>query len=154
MTEMYKKWTPVANIDKELFVEALHDDNEGMRIILSGRSPGSGILRITFTHYYLYRNVDESNRIQLWTDAEFEDKEWSLFHVTHSKLMDWIAMETGDTFNRDDAEHYLIKTETDIIDVVAHHAPPKVEWLLPTVNDVEEGSVVRYGKRSIHKLSR
>lgn len=152
MSEIYKKWHPVDNIDKELFVDALHDDHEGMRIILSGKSSGSGILRITFDHYHLYRNVEESNRLKLWAEADFEDRNWSLFQVVNSKLIDWASEETGDVFDRTKAEHYLIKTETDIIDVVTHHVPPKVEWLLPIAKDVPDDSVVRYGKRSVYKF--
>jgi hypothetical protein len=149
MAEIYKKWCPVDNIDRELFVDALHDDHEGMRIILSGRSNGSGILRIAFTHYYMYRNVDESNRIKLWMEADFEDKNWSLFRVISSNLIDWISTETGEPFDKDGAEHYFIKTDTNVIDIVTHHTPPKVEWLLPT--EASKDLVVRYGKRSVHK---
>jgi hypothetical protein len=35
--ETYKKWEPLEGIEAELWVEALHDDYEGLRILLRGQ---------------------------------------------------------------------------------------------------------------------
>src|SRR5215471_15266594 len=152
MNEIYKKWVPSDRVDRELFVDAVHDDLEGMRIILSGKSPKSGVFCITFNHYYLYRNVNESNRIKLWTEGNFENKNWSLFRVENSNLIDWIAEETGEFFDKKKAQHYFIKTEMDIIDIVTHHSLPEFKWLSDPVDDVSENATVKHGKRSIHKF--
>jgi hypothetical protein len=63
--ETYKKWEPLEGIEAELWVEALHDDYEGLRIILRGNPVKSPVLRITFRHYYMYRNADESYRLAI-----------------------------------------------------------------------------------------
>jgi hypothetical protein len=149
MIESYKKWQPLEGIDNELSIEAIHDDYEGLRIILSGRAPGSGILRITFSHYYMYRNVNESNRVRLWNEANFEDRNWSLFQATSSKLLDWLHEESGQAFDEIDMAHYLIKTSMEVVDVITHHAPPKAEWLLSVVEDIPSDTIIKYGKRNI-----
>jgi hypothetical protein len=58
MTETYNKWVPAEEIENEIWVEALYDDYEGLRILLKGSS--SRILRISFDQYCVYRNADES----------------------------------------------------------------------------------------------
>ena len=152
MIESYKKWQPLEGIDNELSIEAIHDDYEGLRIILSGRAPGSGIIRITFSHYYMYRNINESNRIKLWNQASFEDKNWSLFQTASSNLLDWLHEESGEAFDKIDMSHYLIKTPMDVVDVITYHAPPRAEWLLPIVADIPDDTIIKYGKRNISHL--
>ena len=66
MKEKYYKWEPVKGIEKEMWVEAIHDDYEGLRILLKGSTISSIMLSVNFSHYYMYCNVDESYRIKLW----------------------------------------------------------------------------------------
>ncbi len=36
-----------------MWVEALHDDYEGLRILLKGNGSAAGVLRITFVQYFI-----------------------------------------------------------------------------------------------------
>jgi len=144
--ETYKKWEPIEGIEAELWVEALHDDYEGLRILLRGNESSSPVLRITFSHYYVYRNADESYRLALWREAHFEERNWCLFTTTSSSLIDWLSSEAGDAYNKDEMHHYLIKTGADVIDVVTNKNEPKVEWLRKVGNAPEGARIVRLGK--------
>ena len=115
MTETYNKWVPAEEIENEMWVEALYDDYEGLRILLKGSS--SRILRISFDQYYVYRNADESYRDILWTEAAFEQRDSSLCITTSSKLIEWLYEESGGVYSMDEMVHYLIKTGADVVEV-------------------------------------
>src|SRR6266478_5318178 len=134
MNEKYKKWEPVAGIENEMWVDALHDDYEGLRILLKGSSESSGILSISFRQYYGYRNFDESFRDKLWQQNNFEPRDWSLFKTTSSHFIDWLFEESGGVYSKEEMVHYVIKTGADVIEVVAKLTPPKVEWLTSNVS--------------------
>ena len=144
--ETYKKWEPLEGIEAELWVEALHDDYEGLRILLRGNESSSPVLRMTFSHYYVYRNADESYRLALWREAQFEERNWCLFTTTSSSLIDWLSSEAGDVYKKDEMHHYLIKTGADVIDVVTNKNEPKVEWLKKVGNAPQGARIVRLGK--------
>ena len=153
MIELYKKWQPLEGIDNELSIEAIHDDYEGLRIILIGRAPGSGILRITFSHYYMYRNVNESNRVRLWNEANFEDRNWSLFQATSSKLLDWLHEESGQAFDEIDMTHYLIKTSMEVVDVITVIAHPRHELVHYAASTEPPARQVRMAAKALRPRS-
>jgi hypothetical protein len=151
MEEQFIKWEPVDGIENEMWVEALHDDYEGFRILLKGSAQSSGILRITFAQYYGYRNVDESYRDKLWQKGNFEQRDWSLFNTAASEFIDWVFEESNGLYSKEEMVHYCIKTGADIIEVVANQTPPKVEWLTSTTRATSsDGTIVRRGKRGTY----
>jgi hypothetical protein len=151
MEEKYNQWEPVEGVENEMWVEALHDDYEGLRILLKGHSESSGILSISFPQYYGYRNFDESFRDKLWQQYNFEPRDWSLFKTTSSEFIDWLFEESGGVYGKEDMVHYVIKTGADVIEVVAKLAPPKVEWLTSTVSaGSTTGTIVKRGKRGTY----
>ena len=100
MKEKYYKWEPVKGIEKEMWVEAIHDDYEGLRILLKGSTISSIMLSVNFSHYYMYCNVDESYRIKLWDEGEFDERNWSLYRTSSSRLIDWLFYECGGILNK------------------------------------------------------
>jgi hypothetical protein len=151
MDEKYAKWEPVEGIENEMWVEALHDDYEGLRVLLKGSSGSSGILSISFPQYYGYRNFDESFRDKLWGKDSFETRNWSLFKTSSSEFIDWLVEESGGVYNKEEMLHYVIKTGADVIEVVAKLVPPKVEWLTSSVSGgLTGGSIVKRGKRGTY----
>jgi hypothetical protein len=148
MTEHFAKWVPIDGVENEMWVEALHDDYEGLRILLRGTSPSTGVLRICFRSYYLYRNADESYRDKLWLEAAFEQRDWPLCITFESRLIDWLYEECGGVYSKAEMIHYLIKTGADVIEVVTNKTPPTVEWLTGS-DDADRSNVdlVKRGKR-------
>jgi hypothetical protein len=151
MEEKYNKWEPVQGIENEMWVEALHDDYEGLRILLKGNSESSGILSISFPQYYVYRNVDESYRHKLWRKGNFEQRDWCLFKTAASEFIDWLFDESGGVYSKEEMIHYVIKTGADVIEVVANQTPPKAEWLTSTASaEPSAGTIVKRGKRGTY----
>jgi hypothetical protein len=68
-----------------------------------------------------------------WTEAAFEQRDWSLCITTSSKLIEWLYEESGGVYSMDEMVHYLIKMGADVVEVVVNkikqNTPPKVEWL-------------------------
>jgi hypothetical protein len=149
MEEKYHKWEPIEGIENEMWVEAIHDDYEGLRILLKGNNPSSAILRLVFDSYYMYRNVDESYRLRLWEEGVFSDMGWSLFRTESSNLIDWLREEGQGVYDDTEMVHYLIKTGADVIEIMATKTPPIVEWLGVEFSDVSVpgGVLVKRGKR-------
>jgi hypothetical protein len=150
MEELFSKWEPIEGVEHEMWVEALHDDYEGLRILLKGSSESSGLLSISFPQYYGYRNFDESFRDKLWRKRNFELLDWSLFKSTSSELIDWLFDESSGVYNKEEMVHYVIKTGADVIEIVSKLIAPKVEWLTATGSVATAGTVVKRGKRGIY----
>jgi hypothetical protein len=151
MEETFIKWEPVEGIENEMWVEALHDDYEGLRILLKGSADSSGILSISFPQYYGYRNVDESYRDKLWRKGDFEPRDWSLFKTNSSEFIEWLFEESGGVYSKEEMLHYVIKTGADVIEVVAKLTAPKVDWLTSTVfAEPTAGTIVKRGKRGTY----
>ena len=126
--DTYKKWVPVQGIEKELWVQEVHDDKDGLRIRLNEDSATTKILCVAFEHYFLFRNIDESGRIRLWATSFFEDRKWQFCVATSSKLIEWLHEESDGIYDKKDMIHYLIKTGTDVIDVITNQIP-EVNWI-------------------------
>jgi hypothetical protein len=151
MEHKYTKWEPVEGIENEIWVEALHDDYEGLRILLKGSSESSGVLSISFPQYYGYRNVDESYRDKLWQTGDFEERDWSLFKTTASEFIEWLFEQSGGVYSKEEMVHYVVKTGADVIEVVANLTPPKVEWLTSTASaESSGGTIAKRGKRGTY----
>ncbi len=151
MGEIYKKWIPVENIDNEMWAEAIHDDYEGLRILLKGNTPTSAVLNIRFPQYFAYRNTDESYRLKLWQEGVFDDIKWSLFTTKESRFIDWVFEQSQEIYSKSDMSHYLIKTGADVIEVVTNQTLPVVNWLRPNSSlPSEEILNVKKGKRGTY----
>jgi hypothetical protein len=146
MREEFKKWEPVEGLEAEMWVEALYDDYEGLRILLKGNI-SSAILRFSFKHYYLYRNVDESYRLKLWREGNFDEMRWVFYKASASNLINWVYEESEEIYPKEEMVHYLIKTGADVIEVISK-IPPAVEWLNNGSSHQINGAVViKKGKR-------
>lgn len=126
---VYRKWEPVPDLPIEMYVEALHDDYEGFRVLLKGRDERAGMLRIAFYYALTYRNVDEGDLISYDRQDEGGDLgRWGFFVVSTSDYLEWFLDVSHGLHDRDDITHYAIYTPNDCIDVLSKD-PPKVEWL-------------------------
>src|SRR3989338_6571589 len=141
MKEKYYKWEPVKGIEKEMWVEAIHDDYEVLRILLKGSTISSIMLSVNFSHYYMYCNVDESYRIKLWDEGEFDERNWSLYRTSSSRLIDWLFYECGGILNKDEIVHYLIKTGADVIEIITNQEPPNIKWLNAPISSAYNSGV-------------
>ena len=51
----FKKWEPLPGLPEEMYLEGLHNDYEGFRLLLKGDGDQAKMLRITFDPVLAYR---------------------------------------------------------------------------------------------------
>lgn len=126
-SDIYKKWFPIEGLPKRLYCEGIHDDYEGLRILLKGEEKESSMLRLLFDAVLAYRNVDESYLLK--TIDKIEDPGQStLYVVENSSWVEWFKEESYNTLQNSKINHYAIYTPNDCIDILSEYEP-KIEWL-------------------------
>lgn len=128
--EVYKLWNPLENIPAPLYLEAMHDDCEGVRFLLRDGSEDGRVLRIVFDSPLGYRNVGESYRLKTWEENESFEGHSSLLIVEGSDFLEWFHDKSYNMQTDLPIVHYAIFTPDDCIDVLSTNVP-KVEWLFP-----------------------
>ena len=124
------KWSPLEGICEKLSLEGLHDDYEGVRLLLKGESPNNRMLRISFDPALSYRNIDEGDymkSLHSFHGGELLGK-WTLFTVENSEFLQWFTKESHETHKGENITHYAVLTIDDCVDILSAY-PPKVEWL-------------------------
>ncbi|MFQ5700168.1 MAG: hypothetical protein ACE5IL_18040 [Myxococcota bacterium] len=125
--QRYVPWTPVGGIPRRLHCEAIHDDVEGLRILLRGDNPSGSTLRLRFESVIGYRNVNESYRLQTWGELNMAQQP-PLLIVENSSWIKWLHNEAGEVIDSEKVVHYAVFTSEDCIDILTEF-PPTVEWL-------------------------
>jgi len=126
---VFKKWEPISELPTEVYLEGLHHDYEGFRLLLKGSGSHGKMLRITFDPALLYRNLDEGDYLYDEADySQLETKEWSFFIIEKSDFLDWFQQVSQGIHRSQHIIHYAIYTPNDCVDILSAY-PPKVEWL-------------------------
>lgn len=126
--EVFEAWSPVEEVPRILYVEAMHDDYEGLRVLLRGRGdPDAPLLRLIFESVVGYRNVNESYRLATWAAHDMTQHP-TLLIVKHSKWIEQLRIDAGGVLDDEELTHYAIYSPEDCIDVVSAF-PPDVHWL-------------------------
>ncbi len=126
--DIIKPWLPLEDFPSSMYIEAIHDDYEGFRILLRGESPASKMLRVTFEDYLSYRNTDESYLLKVWHSNKKEVLGKVFYTVANSSYVDFFCEMTGGFYPDLKLTHYAIYTVSDCIDVIST-VPPTVGWL-------------------------
>ncbi len=112
---------------KRLFVEAVHDDYEGFRILLRGDAATDRMLRVSFEMPLLYRKTDEGDRLKTVHENPAITQS-ALFTVEQSTLVEWLASESDGMRGTDKMTHFLFACSNDVLEVISEFKP-HVEWL-------------------------
>lgn len=126
--QKYRKWSPIDGVPDRLFVEAIHDDYEGFRVLVRGEDRVSATLRLSFGPVVAYRNINESYRLRTWASLPGSRGLPGLVILVNSKWIDWLVQESSGVLDSAALVHYAIYTPEDCIDIVTEFAPI-VEWL-------------------------
>jgi len=126
-TEKYTRWSPLADVPTDLVCEALHDDHEGVRVLLRTDETPERILRISFEAAVCYRNTNESYRLRTWSRHVGKNM-GGLFQVGKSAWLLSVKAESGGVLDGKELVHYAIFTGEDCIEFISEF-PPDVEWL-------------------------
>jgi hypothetical protein len=122
-----QRWIPLEEIPEKLFLEGLHDDYEGFRLLLKG-SGNSKTLRISFEFVLGYRNFNESERLKTLNSIPELGKNWSLFIIKNSAFINWLIDESYNKYSEEELNHFVIATPDDVVEVISLNEP-QVEWL-------------------------
>jgi hypothetical protein len=121
-------WQPLSNVTLPLYVEALHDDNDGFKILLRGESATSRILRISFDAPLSYRNTNESYLLELWHSTDAKNLGKVFYFVENSSYIDFFNNMTENIYLDWDVNHYAVYTIADCVDILSSNAPI-VGWM-------------------------
>lgn len=121
-------WRPVEDVSVPMFIEGIHDDYEGFRILMRGENPASKMLRICFEAHLSYRITDESFLLKIWHSTAKEILGKIFYTVEQSTYVDFFNEQTDYRYVDWPVKHYAIYTTTDCIDVLSTD-PPVVGWL-------------------------
>ena len=125
---VYSKWRPLSDLPLVLYLEAIHDDYEGLRFLLREGDPTARCLRIRFDSVVAYLNSNESYRSPTWIATQGTRPPTTLLTIKGSPLSDFVLRSAGGVVQREEITHYGIYTPEDCVDVIAL-AAPTVEWL-------------------------
>jgi hypothetical protein len=128
--EIYEPLELFPEIARPAYVEGIHDDYEGFRILLRGEELTSPMLRLLFDPGPLfYRVIEESS----WLMPNVPEslivsmrQGHCFFLVQNSELLRWFTEVSQGI--REGVSHYCICMSNQIIDVIAWQ-PPKVDNL-------------------------
>lgn len=126
--QIFTLWKPIEDLPKPMYVEAIHDDYEGFRILLKGEEVSSRMIRISFEGKLSYRNTDESYLLKIWNSMEKELAGENFYIVENSSYIDFFNEMTGNLYSDWKIKHYAIYTISDCIDVLSTN-PPIIEWI-------------------------
>jgi len=125
--EILKKWEPIDHLPEEMYLEGLHDDYEGFRLLMKGKNPQDKMLRIHFEVPLVYRNIDEGDYL-LYSPVKNESAKSTFYTIENSQYLEWFHKESLDMHKSEKIIHYAIYTPNDCIDILSPWSP-KVEWL-------------------------
>ncbi len=115
-------WPQLGDYPKRMFVEAIHDDWEGFRIILADVEFKTRI-RIAFINKLSYRNTDEGFLLQLWETAEEKKLGNTFYLISNSTYIDFFNEMSYGIHKDKDIKHYAIYSDADCIDVLSIAEP-------------------------------
>ena len=113
--------------DKQFLDVPFIQNAEGTKILLDD---GCAIVEVFFDGIpSMVRSATEGIRMRTWSEVQlkYSDKfifrDWFLFTVNNSRLVEWIVEESCDFYDADKLIHFCIVTCEELIDVVASFYP-------------------------------
>jgi hypothetical protein len=124
---IYKRWSPIPDLDgQRVYLEAVHDDWEGVRIWLrpEDSTKPMGIFRFDIVEAYFASN--ESNRISKMLPEQELEFPHAFWKVENSELLEVVSKQSCGT-EREGLVHFSFLSCEDCIDVLAWEPEVKYE---------------------------
>lgn len=127
--QIIEPWV-IPNVDSSAnyYIEAIHDDYEGFRILLRSSILESKMLRISFNDKLSYRTTYESFYLKLWSNMNEGIFGKTFYIISNSYYIDYFNDQTLDIYKDWKIQHYAIYTISDCIDILSIQQPI-IEWL-------------------------
>ncbi len=124
--EQFERWEPIGGLTEKMYLEAMHDDREGFRIILRSKEPNARLLRILFEEPICYRGAQETYLLRQLYDYH-PIYPWPIFIVKNSRYASWFYAQLNGLLP-EAGRHYHIAAMDEMIDVISVR-PPIITWL-------------------------
>jgi len=121
------KWNPI-NGSSVLFVEAIHDDYEGFRVLLKEDGGESRMLKIKFESALSYKNTDESYMLKTWHNTSKEILGNIFYKIENSEYLSKFHEDSMNIYQDWKIKHFAIYTTQDCIDILSLQ-DPEIQWL-------------------------
>lgn len=126
--EKWERWTVNPEIPAKLYLQALIDDKDGLRLVFTDTHENT--YTFLFDELVLsYRHTDEGTLIRTLEhlykhyDTDFFSN-WTLFQVTDSSYLKWLAEESTNIYETVyNIQHYVFLTSNDVIEVLSTEPP-------------------------------
>ena len=133
--ERWLRWRPIADLPRELYLEELIDNRDGLTLRLS-EGNNSRILQIRFDGYYAYRNMNEGDCLvgDRYVESEKDTNlvKVPLYTVQNSHYMEWFHCKSCGVRKNDRIIHYVVTTPEDMVEILdldSPEEPPSVNWI-------------------------
>jgi hypothetical protein len=123
-----KVWIPIEAAPTPMYVEGLHDDYNGLQILLKGESATSGVLQIIFEDKVSYRNTNENYLLNIWDATERDILGKIFYNVENSSYIEYLNVMSKNIYADWQLKHFAIYTVSDCIDIICATFPT-VKWL-------------------------
>lgn len=121
-------WTPIEAFPKDLLVEKLIEDYDGLKIYLKGSGKDAKTLKVFFEARLCYQMTDESWLWRRWDEMSRELLGKTFYTVENSNYVTLFHENTFEAYLDWKITHYGIYTIEDCIDILSCN-PPIFEWL-------------------------
>ena len=124
---IYRRWNPIPEFEgKRLYIEAVHDDWEGMRVWLKSENSEDGMIVLRFQGVEAYFSSDESNRLRPIEPEQFLNFPHAFWKVENSELFENLNSQSCGT-SPTGVQHFAILACEDCIDILAESVSTNYE---------------------------
>lgn len=121
------KWEPINKIPSQLYLQDLHNSDDGLKIELSQENLDLRLC-IKFGSALAFQFTDEASRLRTLNTNEVLTSPWPLFITHTSSYINWLIDQGLGTVEKNQLIHYIITAGEGIIDIVSRDSP-KVSWI-------------------------
>ena len=118
-TDVFVPWHPLPDAKLPMYVDAVLDDNDGFRIIMSDDSGGADAFIVAFENPLAYRNTNESYLLSLWSSVEKEKLGKIFYMIENSSYLKSFNEMSERVYADWDIKHFAFYTVEDCIDVLS-----------------------------------
>ncbi len=124
----WERWSVNKEVPAKLELQALIDDKDGLKLVFTDAD--ENIYTFFFDGLvFSYRNTDEGTLLKTLDhlykhyDTNYFG-EWTLFRVTDSNYLEWLAEEADNIYEKIyDIHHYVFLTSHDVVEVLSTEPP-------------------------------
>jgi hypothetical protein len=124
---IYKRWNPIPALDgQRVYLEAVHDDWEGVRVWLRPEDKTKPMAIFRFDTVEAYFSSNESNRICRISPEQNLELPHAFWRVEDSEFLEVVSKQSCGT-EREGLSHFAFLSCDDCIDVLAWEPEVKFE---------------------------